>query len=67
MKYLFLLAIQLSSLFIYAQGRIEGKINDKQGAALIGANLVIINSDNGTTSDAQGKFALEVDVPFPLA
>jgi len=61
MKYIFLMAFQLSALFIYAQGQIKGKINDQNGLPLIGANIVIENTTIGTTSDVNGKFKLEFD------
>ncbi|MDC3104091.1 carboxypeptidase-like regulatory domain-containing protein, partial [Flavobacteriales bacterium] len=61
MKYIVLIALQISTLFIYAQGNINGKINDQNGLPLIGANIVVENTTIGTTSDVNGKFKLEVD------
>ena len=61
MKYIVLLAFQISALFIYAQGNINGKINDQNGLPLIGANIVVENTTIGTTTDVNGKFKLEVD------
>ncbi len=66
MKHLFLLAFQLSAFFLYAQGPIEGKINDEKGSPLIGANLLIKDTDKGTTTDAQGNFYLDAGISFPF-
>ena len=56
MKYIVLIALQISALFIYAQGHVEGKINDQKGLPLIGANIVVENTSIGTTTDVNGKF-----------
>ena len=48
MKYIVLIALQISALFIYAQGHVEGKINDQKGLPLIGANIVLENTSIGT-------------------
>ncbi len=61
MKYIVLIAFQISALFIYAQGNINGKINDQNGLPLVGANVVVENTTIGTTSDVKGKFKLQVD------
>ena len=61
MKYIVLIAFQISALFIYAQGNINGKINNQNGLPLIGANIVLENTTTGTTTDVNGKFPLEVD------
>ncbi len=61
MKYIVLIAFQISALFIYAQGNINGKINDQNGLPLIGANIVVENTTIGTTTDVNGKFKLQVD------
>ena len=65
MKYIVLIAFQISALFIYAQGNINGKINDQNGLPLIGANIVVENTTIGTTTDVNGKFKLQVD-KFPV-
>ena len=66
MKHLFLLALQLSAFFLYAQGPLEGKINDEKGSPLMGANLLIKDTDKGTTTDAQGNFYLNAGISFPF-
>lgn len=66
MKYIFLIAFHLSALFIYAQGHLEGKINDEKGLPLIGANIVLENTSKGTITDANGKFHLDFNGDFPF-
>ena len=66
MKYIVLIALQISALFIYAQGHVEGKINDQKGLPLIGANIVLENTSIGTTTDANGKFYLDFNGEFPF-
>lgn len=38
---------------------IKGVINDEQGETIIGASVIIKGEDTGTTSDMDGRFALE--------
>ena len=67
MKYIFLIAFHLSALFIYAQGHLEGKINDEKGIPLIGEpNIFLENTSKGTTTDANGKFHLDFNGEFPF-
>lgn len=66
MKYIVLIVLQISTLFIYAQGYVEGKINDQKGLPLIGANIVLKNTSIGTTTDANGKFSLDFNGEFPF-
>ena len=68
MKYIVLIALQISALFIYAQGNINinGKINDQKGLPLIGANIVLENTSIGTITDANGKFHLDFNGEFPF-
>ena len=61
MKYIFLIALKFSALFINAQVNINGKINDQNGLPLVGANIVVENTTIGTTTDINGKFKLQVD------
>ncbi len=39
---------------------IKGKVTDKNGESIIGANVLERNSTNGTTTDTDGKFILTV-------
>lgn len=47
------------SLSVSAQVLIEGKVLDENGEGLIGANIYLENTYDGTTSDALGKFSFE--------
>jgi TonB-dependent starch-binding outer membrane protein SusC len=48
-----LLSIQLS-----AQEKVEGLVTETSGAPLIGANVVLKGTTNGTVTDLDGKFSL---------
>ncbi|MGF1635734.1 MAG: SusC/RagA family TonB-linked outer membrane protein [Cyclobacteriaceae bacterium] len=45
---------------VSAQDRVTGKVNDTGGSPIIGANVLIAGTTNGTITDVDGKFALEV-------
>ena len=61
MKYMLITCLQLCVLYCTAQVQIKGKINDERGNPLIGANLVILNTTDGTTTDIDGNFKLDVN------
>ena len=50
----------LISLASFAQRQISGQVLDAQGVPLIGASVQVLGSDKGTSTDVDGKFALEV-------
>lgn len=60
-----LLAIQATTLF--AQGVLIGKVKDAQGEAISAANILIAGTNLHTTTDAEGKFSLNVSQKFPIA
>lgn len=41
--------------------QLQGLVTDEQGEPLIGANILVKNTDRGTISDINGKFSLEVE------
>src|SRR5690554_2572243 len=41
--------------------QITGKITDEQGESIIGANIMEVGSINGTVTDIDGKFSLQVE------
>ena len=45
---------------LFAQTKISGKVNDENGS-LPGANVVVRGTSNGTTTDFDGNFSLEVN------
>jgi iron complex outermembrane receptor protein len=55
---LFLVCISLSGL--YAQLRVQGKVNDAQGQPLPGVSVSEKGSGKGTATNANGVFSLEV-------
>ncbi len=58
MKKLVLLTGILNLLFsqLHAQQLIKGRVTDTQGAPLIGANIFIKNTYDGSSTDAEGKY-----------
>src|SRR5262245_7508309 len=58
---LLLLGLLSCSLFSHAQTKqISGTVRDQQGLPLPGANIVVQGTTFGTTSDAEGKYSLEL-------
>lgn len=55
----FLLGLLISGSALHAQGnKIKGRISDANGEPLIGANIVVKGTTNGSVSDAEGLFEL---------
>lgn len=51
----------LLSLSIFAQNKtVTGTVTDRSGAAVAGASVVVKGSSQGTNTDADGKFSLQV-------
>ncbi len=59
MLILILVGISMSS-FVFAQTKISGTVSTKKGETLPGVNVVIKGTQQGTTTDADGKFVIEV-------
>lgn len=59
-KILFLLFITLSFGFLYAQKTVSGTVLDETGTPLPGASVVVKGTTNGTSTDFDGKFSLNV-------
>ena len=51
----------LSSAGIFAQTQITGHVADTKGEAIIGANVTVKGTTNGTITDFDGHFMLSVD------
>ncbi len=49
-----------------AQGQIAGTVTDESGEALIGANVLVQGTTEGTTSDLDGTFSFNTTKAFPL-
>ena len=50
----------VSSLEMMAQNTVTGKVSDAAGDPLIGVNVLEKGSSNGTVTDVNGKFTLNV-------
>lgn len=44
---------------VYAQKVVTGKVVDENGEMMPGVNVLLKNSNRGTTSDSEGKFSIE--------
>ena len=55
---LFLTLFILSTLITYAQVNVRGKVVDATGETLIGVNVVLKNTRQGTVTDIDGEFNL---------
>src|SRR5882762_7250608 len=51
----------LFSISVYAQTAISGKVTDEKGEPIPGANIVIRNSYDGTSSDVNGAFVFTTE------
>jgi len=52
--------LMLVTQFVFAQVPIKGKIKDETGAALVGASVVEKGTTNGSTTDVEGVYSLQV-------
>ena len=64
MKINLLMVLLLFVTATYSQTIINGVVKDDQNNTLPGANIILKNSGQGTTSDVDGKFDIEV-LSFP--
>ena len=61
MRKLLALALFLTTATIFAQGTLTGTVMDSEmNAPLPGATVMIVGTNNGTTTDFDGKFSLNV-------
>ncbi|MDB4605607.1 carboxypeptidase-like regulatory domain-containing protein, partial [Flavobacteriaceae bacterium] len=59
-KYLLLLVTTVfMSIYGYSQDQISGVVSDKDGIPMIGATVLIQGTNQGTTTDFDGKFSIE--------
>jgi TonB-linked SusC/RagA family outer membrane protein len=55
------IVLQFCCSFLFAQGsQVEGKVLEENGAPLPGVNVIVKGTSVGTTTDAQGAFAVNV-------
>ena len=57
---LFLSLFFLSTLIIYAQVNVKGKVVDATGETLIGVNVILKDTRQGTVTDIDGDFTISV-------
>lgn len=62
MKSILNLLIVLTSLISFGQTEIKGQIVDEQGLPVLGANVFIIGTYDGTTTDEMGNFSFTTTV-----
>ena len=55
-----ILILLLSSAFIYAQKTVSGTVSDKSGVPLAGASVIVKGTANGTSTDFDGNYSLNV-------
>jgi TonB-linked SusC/RagA family outer membrane protein len=53
-------ALALSFTSLHAQTQIRGKVTDESGSSMPGVNIIIKNTSTGTTTDANGEYAINV-------
>lgn len=63
---LVLLLVLSSSLMIFAQRTVTGKIIDENGEALIGASILVKETSSGTVTDLDGSFSLSLTKENPV-
>lgn len=67
-RYLLLFILGFGVILASAQGSIEGEVTSSEdGAALVGATILIKGTTNGAYSDENGKFSLKTNKPFPVS
>jgi TonB-linked SusC/RagA family outer membrane protein len=60
-RFLFICAALFSVAFVQAQTHtLRGTVKDTKGEAIIGANVLVANTTNGTVTDVDGRFSLNV-------
>lgn len=62
-KGLFIILFFFTPVLANAQQSIAGKVVDTKGEALIGVNVIIKKTDQGTVTDVNGEFRLTVNDP----
>ena len=56
---LILLSVFMLSTLVYAQNKINGIVVDEHSSEkLLGVNIILLGSSNGTTTNIKGEFSL---------
>jgi len=61
-----LLLLLITSPLLFAQQSLTGQVLDNEGIPLFGANIVIENSSERTTTDENGAFQISTNRDFPF-
>ena len=56
------MSLFLTAQLAFSQGSISGNITDDEGVPLPGATIVIVGTNNGTTTDFDGNFTIQANV-----
>ena len=56
----------ITAFSLQGQGTISGVVSDESGEALIGANIIVQGTTEGTVSDFDGSFSFNTTQSFPL-
>ncbi len=62
-RLLFFLLLMLNTSFLMAQKQVKGTVSDYDGTTLPGVNILEVGTQNGTVSDIDGNYQLEVSGP----
>lgn len=65
-KILPMLCMVFGSVLMYAQGTISGMVTDEAGEPLIGANIIVQGTTDGTVTDFDGTYSFSTSQSFPL-
>ena len=61
-KFIFAVVSLLTGMGLFAQTEINGTVSDSSGEPIPGANIIIVGSTSGTTSDFDGNFNFTTDL-----
>ena len=57
----------LSSTLAFAQNRVTGKVTDRTGMPLPGVNVLEKGTTNGSITDVDGKYVINVNFPTSVS
>lgn len=67
MKSIFLIIVLTLISSLHGKSILNGKVvSDKTNEPVVGANIVVDESELGSFSDKNGQFRLEIDKPYPI-
>ncbi|MCW5516115.1 DUF5686 family protein [Muriicola sp. Z0-33] len=66
MKHIFLYLFLFSSISLYSQTKVGGIVKDPTGAPVAFANVLFLNSTEGTITNEDGRFYMESDANYDM-